>query len=75
MEQLYCKKDICAIFKVSPRTLTRWMAAGDFPPPRRIYPNANDRWTQTMINEVIGAMPIADTYKDSTYYENRAQHA
>ncbi len=75
MEQLYRANDVCAIFKISPRTLRRWIAAGNFPPPLRIHPNANDHWTRTVINEVIGAMPIADAYKNSTYHGNRAQCA
>ena len=75
MEQLYCANEICAIFRISPRTLRRWIAAGAFPPPRRIYPNANDRWTRTIVNEVIGAMPIAEAYQNSDYYSKHAHCA
>ena len=72
MEQLYGANDVCAIFKVSPRTLRRWIAAGNFPPPRRIYPNGENRWTRTMIDEVIGAMPIAERHQNS---DNFSKHA
>ena len=75
MEQLFSAKEVCAIFKISLATLSRRVAAGDFPPPRKIYPNGDNRWKKSAIDEVFASMPVADAYKDSTYHENRAQCA
>ena len=75
MEQLFSARDICKIFKISLSTLSRRVASGDVPPPRKIYPHSDNRWTKSAIDEVFESMPIADAYKDSTYHGNRAQCA
>ena len=75
MEQLFSAKEVCAIFKISPATLSRRVVAGDFPPPRKIYPHGDNRWTQSAIDGVFASMPIADAYKESGYQEKHAQCA
>ncbi len=75
MEPLFSAKDVCKIFKISLATLSRRVAAGDFPPPRKIYPHGDNRWTQSAIDGVFEAMPIADAYKDSGYQEKHARCA
>jgi len=75
MEPLFSTKEVCAIFKISLATLNRRLAAGDFPPPRKIYPHGANRWTKSAIDEVFASMPIADAYKNSTYHESRAHCA
>ena len=75
MDQLFSTNDVCEMFKISPRTLQRHVAAGDFPPPRRIYPNGENRWMRKDIDQVFSDMTVAEAYKDSTYYERRAHCA
>jgi len=75
MEQLFSAREVCDIFKVSPSMLSRWVAAGQFPPPRQIYPHSNNRWTKTQIDKVFETLPVADAYKNSGYYETHSQHA
>ncbi len=75
MEQLFSTSDVCELFKISPSTLKRRVSLGDFPPPRKIYPHGDNRWTQSAINRVFARMPVADAYKDSGYYEKHAQSA
>ena len=71
MEQLFDAKEVCAIFKISLPTLSRWTAAGQFPPPRKIYPHSSNRWTGTDLNKMMKSMPIADAYRDSGYQEGQ----
>ena len=75
MQQLLTAKEVCEIFKISLPTLSRWTAAGQFPPPHKIYPHSNNRWTKTQIDQVFENMPVADAYKNSGYHETHAQHA
>ncbi len=75
MEQLFSAKEVCTIFKISLATLSRRVNAGDFPPPRKIYPHGDNRWRESEIDKVFASMPIADAYKDSNYHETRAQCA
>ncbi len=75
MEQLFSAKEVCEIFKISLPTLSRWVAAGQFPPPHKIYPHSNNRWTKTQIDKVFETMPVADAYKNSGYQETQSQCA
>ena len=36
LPQLVRLADLCEMFSVSPRTIARWLASGDFPKPVRI---------------------------------------
>jgi len=71
MERLFSTKDVCAIFKISPSTLTRWVLEGNFPAPQQIYPHSSNRWTETVLNKVIKTMPVAEAYKNSGYQEGQ----
>lgn len=71
MEQLFSAKDVCAMFKISLSTLSRWVAAGQFPPPRQIYPHSSNRWTGADLNKMIKTMPVAEAYKNSGYQEGQ----
>ena len=75
MDQLFSAKDVCKIFKISLPTLSRRVAAGDFPPPRKLYPKGDNRWTGKDIDQVLSDMAIADAYKNTGYYEKHAQNA
>lgn len=75
MEQLFSTSEVCDLFKISKSTLKRRVSSGDFPPPRKIYPNGENRWTKTTINEVFAAMPIAEAYQNSSYYSKQAHCA
>ena len=71
MEQLFDAKEVCAIFKISLPTLSRWTSAGQFPPPYKIYPHSHNRWRKSQIDQVFETMPVADAYKDSGYHERQ----
>ncbi len=58
MEELFSAKEVCAIFKISPSTLCRRVASGEFPHPRKIYPNGDNRWTTGDINGVFESMGV-----------------
>ena len=75
MEQLFSSKDVCRILKISQSTLSRRVAAGEFPPPRKLYPHGENRWTGGAIEKVIANMPVADAYRNSGYYERDTQVA
>ena len=67
MEKFYSTKEVCEMFKISRSTLIRWLEAGQFPPPRKIYSHSGNRWTQTEIDNVFASMSVADAYKDKGY--------
>ncbi len=75
MEKFYSTREVLEMFKISRSTLIRWLAAGQFPPPRKIYSQSGNRWTKTEIDRVLENMPVADAYKDSGYHESHSQCA
>ena len=75
MQRLYSTIEVCKLFSISPATLKRRLKAGDFPPPRKLYPNGDNRWTESDLTNVISAMPIAEAYRDSKYFEKQAHCA
>ncbi len=70
MEKLLTSKEVCDIFKISLPTLSRWLADGHFPPPRKIYSHSGNRWPKSQIEEVFETMPVA-TYKKSEHRESQ----
>ncbi len=75
MDQFFSTKEVCEMFKISRSTLVRWLAAGQFPPPRKIYSHSGNRWTKTQLDKVSETMPIAEAYKDSGYDDTHSQCA
>ena len=75
MEQVFSTKEVCEMFKISRSTLIRWLAAGEFPPPRKIYSHSGNRWKKSELDKVLATMPVADAYKDSGYQESRTHCA
>ena len=75
MDQFFSTKEVCEMFKISRSTLVRWLAAGQFPPPRKIYSHSGNRWTKSQIDQVFETMPIAEAYKDSGYDKTHSQCA
>ncbi len=73
MEQVFSTKEVCEMFKISRSTLIRWLAAGEFPPPRKIYSHSGNRWKKSELDKVLATMPVADAYKDSRYHETHSQ--
>ncbi|MCH8871408.1 helix-turn-helix domain-containing protein [candidate division KSB1 bacterium] len=71
MEQFFSTKEVCVMFKISRSTLSRWLADGNFPPPRKIYSHSGNRWTGTDLNKMMQSMPIGDAYKNSGYQEGQ----
>ena len=71
MEQVFSTKEVCEMFKISRSTLIRWLAAGEFPPPRKIYSHSGNRWTKTQMDKVFENMLVADAYKNSGYQESQ----
>ncbi len=67
MEQLFSAKEVCEIFRISQSTLNRRVAASEFPPPRKLYPNGDNRWTKSALDGVFSSMSVASAYKDSNY--------
>jgi len=45
----YTRKDILKMYKITSRTLARWIARGDFPPPMKV--GMWERWDETQIAE------------------------
>lgn len=70
-DELYTPKEVCDIFKISQPTLVRWVANGQFPPPRKIWSASDNRWTRDDLNKVLATMPVATAYKDCGYQEGQ----
>ncbi len=71
IDELYTPKEVCIIFKISQPTLARWVAKGQFPPPRKIWSASDNRWTRGDLNKVLEMMPVAPAYKNSGYQEGQ----
>lgn len=56
MDQLFSKKDVCRIFAISPATLQRRVASGEFPAPKPIFSTGCKRWMRSDLNEVFERM-------------------
>ncbi len=56
MPRLFDQKTTARILNVSPRTLRRWIAAGQFAPARKL-PNGERRWLKRDVHEWEKALP------------------